>query len=130
MKYLAIFAKNTDMGKFVFQSIINDINLSEAFKVFAVPSPDKDYSVVMKYYRYEQLREGDYQTKHLPNFYSELHLFIRKKDKNTFSVYKYDGNVWIHRHLQEDILYDDIMNLAEVSTDVRNEWNYLVRFVK
>jgi len=130
LRFLAIFAKNTNMGKFAFLSTTNDINLSESFKVFAVPSPDKDYSVVMKYYRYEKLAEGDYQTKYLPNLFSELHLFIRKKNKNTFSVYKYDGNVWIHRHLQENILCDDIMNLAEVSTDVQNEWNYLVHFVK
>ena len=117
------------MGKFTFLSITEDINISESFKLFAVPSPDNDFSVVMKYHRYERLCECDYQTKHFPNFHSELHLFVRKKDKNTFSVYKYDGNVWIHRHLEENILCDDIMNLAEVSTDVQNEWNYLVHFV-
>lgn len=118
------------MGKFTFIKNTDDIETSDYLKVFAVPSPDKDYILVMKYYRYRQLSEGDYQTRVFPNFYSELFLYIRKKDENTFSVFKYLGNVWVHRHIENSILYDDIMNLAEVSTDVQNEWSYLVGFVK
>ena len=118
------------MGKFTFIKNTDDIETSDYLKEFAVPSPDKDYSLVMKYYRYRQLSEGDYQTRVFPNFYSELFLYIRKKDENTFSVFKYLGNVWVHRHIENSILYDDIMNLAEVSTDVQNEWSYLVGFVK
>ena len=118
------------MGKFTFIKNTDDIETSDYLKEFAVPSPDKDYILVMKYYRYRHLSEGDYQTRVFPNFYSELFLYIRKKDENTFSVFKYLGNVWIHRHIENSILYDDIMNLAEVSTDVQNEWSYLVGFVK
>ena len=118
------------MGKFTFIKNTDDIETSDYLKVFAVPSPDKDYILVMKYYRYRQLSEGDYQTRVFPNFYSELFLYIRKKDENTFSVFKYLGNVWVHRHIENSILFDDIMNLAEVSTDVQNEWSYLVGFVK
>lgn len=118
------------MGKFTFIKNTDDIETSDYLKEFAVPSPDKDYILVMKYYRYRQLSEGDYQTRIFPNFYSELFLYIRKKDENTFSVFKYLGNVWVHRHIENSILYDDIMNLAEVSTDVQNEWSYLVGFVK
>ncbi len=118
------------MGKFSFIKNTDDIETSDYLKEFAVPSPDKDYILVMKYYRYRQLSEGDYQTRDFPNIYSELFLYIRKKDESTFSVFKYLGNVWIHRHIENSILYDDIMNLAEVSNDVQNEWSYLVGFVK
>ena len=118
------------MNKFTFIKNTNDIETSEYLKAFAVPSPDEDYILVMKYHRYEKLCEGDYQTRDFPNFYSELFLYIRKKDESTFSVFKYLGNVWVHRHIENNILYDDIMNLAEVSTDVQNAWSYLATFVK
>lgn len=118
------------MGNFNYQKNTEVFETSAYLKAFAVPSPDEDYSLFMKYYGYEKLSEGDYQTKDFPNFYSELFLYIRKKDGNTFSVYKYEGNVWIHRHRKNNIQCDDIMNLADVCTDVQNEWSYLVRFVK
>ena len=118
------------MGKFTFIKNTDDIETSDYLKEFAVPSPDKDYILVMKYYRYRQLSEGDYQTRDFPNFYSELFLYIRKKDENTFFFFFFFWNVWVHRHIENSILYDDIMNLAEVSTDVQNEWSYLVGFVK
>lgn len=117
------------MGAFVFSSKSDTIGTSPSFKTFVVPSPDKSYSVIMKYFRYEKLSEGDFKTQFLPNFYSELHLYVRKKDEETFSVFKYNGNVCVHRHIKDNFTYDDITNLEEVSSDVMNAWGYLAKFI-
>lgn len=117
------------MANFSFISQTGNIGESASYKTFAVPSPDNDYSVVMKYYSYLALEEGDYYTKDIPNLFSDLYLYIRKKDENFFYAYNYYGNIWIRRHKENETTVDIIMNLAEVSFDVEKEWKYLISFI-
>lgn len=114
------------MCRFDFIGFADTIGGKEAFKTFAAPSPSREYSLTIKYYRNESLLEGDYYTRDLPDLFSEVVLFIRKKDKGIFAAFKYDGNVWVRRHIVDGISYDDIMNLSEISTDIQNEWETLV----
>ena len=114
------------MGRFTFLNISNTNGENETFKSFAAPSPNEDYSLTIKYYRNEILSEGDYHTRDFPNLFSEVLLYIRRKDKGYFAVFKYDGNVWMHRHIEDKISCDDIMNLSEISTDIQIEWDSLV----
>ena len=114
------------MGRFKFLKMTDTIGENETFKSFAAPSPNKDYSLTVKYYRNEKFSEGDYHTKDFPNLFSDVFLYIREKDKVNFAVYNYDGDIWVHRHVDDKISYDDIMNLSEITTDIQNEWDTLV----
>lgn len=113
------------MGRFTFLKFTDTIGENEIFKTFAAPSPNEYYSLTIKYYRKEKLREGDYQTKDLPNLFSDVFLYVREKDKGDFAVFKYDGNISVHRHIENRISCDDIRNLSEISTDIQNEWDLL-----
>lgn len=113
------------MGRFTFRKFKDTIGENKTFKTFAAPSPNEYYSLTIKYYRNEKLREGDYQTKDLPNLFSEVFLYVREKDKRDFAVFKYDGNISVHRHIVNGISCDDIRNLSEISADIQNEWDLL-----
>lgn len=114
------------MDRFTFLKFTDTIEENGAFKTFAAPSPNKDYSLMIKYYRNEKLSEGDYHTIDHPNLFSDVSLYIREKDKGNFAVFKYDGDIWAHRHIDNKISYDVIKNLSEISTDIQNEWDSLV----
>ena len=114
------------MDKFTFLKVTDTIGENEAFKIFATPSPNKDYSLTIKYYRNEKLSEGDYHTIEYPNLFSDVFLYLREKDNGNFAVFKYEGDIWVHRHIDDRISYDDIKNLSEISTDIQNEWDSLV----
>ena len=114
------------MDKFSFIKFTDTFGENEVFKAFAAPSPNKGYSLTVTYYRNENLREGDYHTKELPHLFSDVFLYVREKDKRDFAVFQYDGNISVHRHIENRISYDDIKNLSEISTDIQNEWDSLV----
>lgn len=114
------------MSRFTFLKFADTIGENESFKTFAAPSQNEDYSLTMKYYRNEKLSEGDYHTRGFPHLFSDVFLYIREKDKVNFAVFKYEGDIWVHRHIDDKISYDDIMNLSEISTDIQNEWSLLL----
>ena len=114
------------MDRFTFIGFTDTIGENRAFKTFAAPSPNKDYSLTIKYYRNEKLSEGEYNTINHPHLYSDVFLYVREKDKGYFAVFKYDGNISVHRHIENRISYDDIKNMSEISTNIQNEWDSLV----
>ena len=45
---------------------------------------------------------------------------IKKVNNNLYSVYKYNGTLIIDRHLEKNILFDDIENIIEFELAVKN----------
>jgi len=117
------------MSKFDFKKTTNTIDDSESFKTFAAPSPDNDYSLTMKYYKNGSLKEGDYHTRKFPYLFSDVFLYLRNKKKQDYAVFKYNGNVWVSRRVIDNVSYDDINNMSEISTDIQAEWESLLSFL-
>lgn len=118
------------MQKFTFISKKNDPGEDESFKVLVMPSPDKNYSICVKYYKYNDLKEGEYKTSDFPNLFSDVHIYIRRNDADDYTVFEYNGYVWISRSVENNVRYDAIKNIEEITTEVQNEWEELVEYVK
>lgn len=115
------------MGMFVFASKWSDVALiAESYKIVAVPSPDNDYITFIAYYRNPAIREGEFETRDLPCPCSDVYLYVRKIDETDYRSYRYNGSVKAHRHIVDDVQYDDILNLLEIEMDVEKCLHYLI----
>lgn len=55
-----------------------------------------------------------------------MYLYVRKIDETDYRSYRYNGSVKAHRHIVDDVQYDDILNLLEIEMDVEKCLHYLV----
>lgn len=118
------------MKKFAFSSKTKDLGENETFKSLPISSPDENYSVSVKYYRNNKLEEGDYKTSDFQNIFSEVFIYIRRNDADDYTAFKYRGYVWISRSAENNVRYDVIENIEEITADVQNEWEELIKYVK
>ena len=118
------------MQKFRFITKTKDLGINEFFKSLPIPSPDENYSVSVKYYRNNNIEEGEYKTSDFPNVFSEVFIYIRHNDADDYAVFRYLGYVWINRSVDNNVRYDAIKNIDEITADVQNEWAELIEYVK
>lgn len=118
------------MEKFTFISKAPAPGEDASFSLRVIHSPDENYSIIMRYYRNNGQKEGEYKTSNFPNVFSEVFIYIRHNDEDDYAAFEYSGHVCVSRSVKNNVRYDVIKNIEDITADIQNEWKELIECVK
>ena len=112
----------------LFEFIQNNQEIDKGYVYHTVPisTQNETYEATLKFYKYPQFTNGEYDTILFPNkVFQESYMYIRKKGSSEYMVFKYKGNVSVRKELVGNFMCIDVLNMAEIENDLRNEWSSL-----
>lgn len=118
------------MQKFTFVSKTPTPGENASFRLCVIHSPNENYSISVRYHRNNDLKEGEYKTSYFPNLFSDVYIYIRHNDEDDYTAFRYHGDIWVSRSVENNVRCDVIKNIEEITTDVQNEWEGLIKYVK
>lgn len=113
------------MKIFDFIQIADEIDYNrEMYSYVAVPAPDENYEATLKHYKFPNMKNVEMRINPiLDHTCDKVYMYIRGKRNSQYAVFNYNDYVEIRIREIDKFRYSDVLNIAQITTNLQIEWD-------
>ena len=119
------------MKLFDFIQITDEIDYNrEIYSYVAIPSPNEKYETTLKYYKFPNMKNVEIKINPLSkHICDKVYIYIRKIQHNQYAVFNYNDCIEIRTTEVDKYRYTDVLNIAQIITNVSIKWEEIESYI-